>query len=132
MDATWGSGVESLRPVLSETVLDAEGGIGGPQTPGAAPHSETPSTESDPLDRCERGEMGWGEGWEKTGGKTNQFDQPFSHNQRGLHITLKETLAAIYSLTFVARQCPYPVTFLLKSDSTVTRASYTRGQERKK
>jgi len=109
LDALGSSGVEGIRPVISETGLAAEGGIGGPQKSGAAPHSEAPSSQG------------------KTGGEANEFHHPFIHNQRALHITLKETLAAVYSLTVFARQCPYPVTFLLKTDSTVTKAVVNKG-----
>jgi len=41
-------------------------------------------------------------------------------------------MAAIYSLTSVARQCPYPVTFLLKTDSTVTKAIINKGSRKAK
>jgi len=61
----------------------------------------------------------WGGVWEKAGGTATEFHHPFPHNQRAMHITPKETLTAIYSITVFAKQCPSPATFLLKTDSTV-------------
>jgi len=109
--------------------LAAERGNGGPQKSGAAPHSATPSSQSDPFDGCERGELGGG-GLGEWWGKANEFSHPFSHNQRVLHIILRETQGAIYSLTVLARQCP--VTFLLKTDSTVTKAVVKKGSRKAK
>jgi len=82
LDATWGSGVEFRRPVLSEAGLAADGSIGGPKPPGATPHTTTPPpSQSNPLDRCGPGELGGGT-CKKTVGKANMFHHPFSHNQR--------------------------------------------------
>jgi len=84
------------------------------------PFLNPPPSQGDPLDRCERGELGGGLG--EGGGIATEFYHPFKQPQRVVHITLRETLAAIHSLTFVTRQCPSPVKFLLKSDSTVTKS----------
>jgi len=42
MDAAWGSVLEDVHPIFSETVFATEGGIGSTQASGAAPHSTTP------------------------------------------------------------------------------------------
>jgi len=78
LDAAWGSVLEGLHPILSETGLAAEGGIGSPQKSGPAPHSSTPSSQGDPLDRCEPGEPG---GLEEGGGTSIEFYHP-SHTIR--------------------------------------------------
>lgn len=85
------------RAYSQKLILAPEGGIGCPETPGAAPHvTNTPNSQSDLLDGCERRELGGGSG--KSGGIA-EFHHQFTQNQRFLHIETKETLAEIYSLT---------------------------------
>jgi len=57
--------------------------------------------------------------WDREWGTSKKFHHPFTHNQRIMHITVRETLTTIFSFTIVARKCPSPVTFLLKTDSAV-------------
>jgi len=65
--------------------------------------------------------------WERNECTSTEFHHPFTHNQRVTHISVKETVAAIYSLTIVERRCPSPLTFLLKTESTVIRSFVNKG-----
>ena len=49
-----------------------------------------------------------------------EFNHPFAQHRRVMHISLEESLAAMYYFTVVARQCPSPATLWIKTDSTVT------------
>jgi len=91
LDAAWGSGLENLRPILSETGLAAEGGIGGHQASSAAPHSTTPLHRST-LWTYASGEN-WGGVWDRKVRTSTELHNYFPHNQRVVHITPRETVA---------------------------------------
>jgi len=69
--------------------------------------------------------------WEREGHLNRMSPHP-THYPRVMHITLKENLAAIFLFTIVARQCPSPFTFRLKTESTVTRSVVNKGSRKAK
>jgi len=124
LDAAWGSGLEGLRPVLSETGMAAEGGLRGPEASGAAPHSTTPPpSQVDPLDRCERGELGGVR--ENEGAPQPNFTTP-SHTIRESCTSHLKKHSQQFSLT-VHDRALLPATFLLEAESTVTRSVVNKG-----
>jgi len=105
-----GSGMEGLRPVLSETGLVAEGGNGGPQTSGGAPHSTTPPpSQSDPLGGCGRGKLGGGLGERR--GHRNRMIPP----RPNVHITLKKNARSHLFINSRRKTVPLPRKVLAKN-----------------
>jgi len=91
LDATWGSVLDGLHPILSETCLATEGSLEALKHPVPHPIPQPPPRMVTLWTDASGENWGvLGEG----GGHLSRISPPFTHNHTIMHIILKETLAA--------------------------------------